>query len=203
MQRRNHVLEQMKTRAAASSPGKDHTAAEYDAAKARAADPHARRRRRRGRRRTSSGRSASSSARSCAARRTRRPARRSTPAATRSSRPLDWEMQQTVEKWLYAVDPRDPPQDARRRSGRTLGIPKSEYGWLQQPARREHPQRRGRRHGLPDRPGPRLRRQRRLLPRGHGQEVPAPVRRHVRRASASRDRRSSRSTTSSASTTTR
>ena len=88
-------------------------------------------------------------------------------------------MQQTVEKWLYAATRVTHLKNA----GADLEGPRHPRIGVRlaaQPARLEHPQRRGRDHRLPDRPGPRLRRQRRLLPRGHG-EVPAPVRRHVRR----------------------
>ena len=86
------------------------------------------------------------------------------------------------------VAPRVDPDHSSQEPDRGLGAARDPQGGVRlarEPSRREHPQRRGGRHGLPNGPGPRLRRQRRLLPRGHD-EVPAPVRRPVGRLPAAR-----------------
>ena len=97
---------------------------------------------------------------------------------------LDYTMQKTVEKWVYvaarAPNAKDPsailaqPQDPQVRP---VLDPR--------PARPQHQQRRGRGRRLPDRRDPRLCRLGQLHVQGQ-QEVPAPVRRPVRRLAPAR-----------------
>ena len=84
---------------------------------------------------------------------------------------LDWEMQQTVEKWLYAAA--RAPQAENMRAGSSTGCehPRDRLELDQRASASANIHNaRGGDHRLPDRPGPRLRRQRRLL-RGRGTDT--------------------------------
>ncbi len=97
---------------------------------------------------------------------------------------LDYRMQRIVEKWVYAAaivpnsrEPQHDPQEPRD--------PAQRVGLDHRPRRAQPAQRGGRRRGLPDRRGPRLLGFRVLHGQGQ-QEVPAPVRRPVRRLAPAR-----------------
>ena len=97
---------------------------------------------------------------------------------------LDYRMQRIVEKWVYAAaivpNSRKPTTILKNRE-----IPRSEWGWITGLAGHNlHNAAAGRRR-LPDRRGPRLLGVRVLHGQGQ-QEVPAPVRRPVRRLSPAR-----------------
>ena len=153
VQRRNKVLDLMKTRSALT--GAKHTAAEYEAAKDEpvilapqvAADwkaPHF-------------------------VWQVRQAARRDALPGDPGRLPtvdtggykvittLDWKMQQTAEKWVY-VAARAPELPRTRRRSWQPQDPGLGTVLDHRPARQEHPQRGRRGHRLPDRPGPRLRR---------------------------------------------
>ena len=97
---------------------------------------------------------------------------------------LDWTMQKATEKWVYvaarAPNAKDPTAAARQPQDPALGAVVDPG-----PARPQHQQRRGSRRGLPDRRDPRLRRIGQLHLEGQ-QEVPAQVRRAVRRLAPAR-----------------
>ena len=113
---------------------------------------------------------------------------------------LDARMQGTAEKWLkaYVIAPNQGSKQATIDYLAGLGITVNVgpvrllpdrraqpfHGQRQRPAQQQHAQRRAHGGRLPDRPGPRLRRQRRLLREarpGSGAARPEPVRPPVRR----------------------
>ena len=97
---------------------------------------------------------------------------------------LDWTMQKTAEKWVYvaarAPNAKNPSAHPRQPQDPALGAVLDPG-----PARPQHQQRGGRGRGLPDRRDPRLRRVGQLHLEGQ-QEVPAAVRRPVRRLAPAR-----------------
>ena len=90
--------------------------------------------------------------------------------------------------------PRTRTRRTRRRSCASRKIPAKARSWILGLRGHNINNAAARGDGLPDRRGPRLRRVGELHLQGQ-QEVPAPVRRPVRRLAPARDRRSSRSTT--------
>jgi membrane peptidoglycan carboxypeptidase len=126
--RRNFVLEQMKIPSRSVLSGKDHTAAEYDAAMREPliltpqATPPMKAPHFVWQVRTALGAllCGEEDAETCEAVDT---------GGYKVTTSLDWEMQQTVEKWLYAST-RVTHLKTPAPVWEDLGIPKSEYGWL-------------------------------------------------------------------------
>ena len=99
---------------------------------------------------------------------------------------LDWKMQATTEKWLYAAARAPNLREHPTRASRTLKIPAKDWGWLKNLRGKNIHNAAVGGHGLPDRPGPRLRGLGQLHRAGH-EEVPAAVRRPVGRLAPARD----------------
>ena len=189
VQRRNFILDQMTDRLTSRAElGRRPRSRRLRARPSSRADhPRARSSASTGAPRTSSGRSATSWARSCAAGRRRTTAPRSTRAATRSRRRSTGRCSRRPRSGCTRPPRRAQPARTRRR---TLEEPRrsrtSDWGWIANlDGRNIHNAAVGG-HRLPDRPGPRLRRQRRLLRGARRQEVPAPVRRPRRRLAPAR-----------------
>ena len=194
--RRNYVLDLMKTRSVLS--GTKHTVAEYEAAKGEPVDPRARRRRQlAGAALRVAG---PQPARRDPVRHVGRQCKDIDTGGYRVTTTLNWKMQPTVEKWLYAARSRPNMPGTRRKLLKRLKIPRTDWSWIQNLRGTNIHNGAGRGHGLPDGRGPRVRRLAPATPRTATRSS-SPSSTSCATAGASRDRRSSRSTTSSASRT--
>ena len=138
VQRRNFILDLMKTRSVA------HRAASYTDARLRGRQDRARRSSPRrsptsGARRSSCGRCATSSARSCAA--TPSECEKIDTGGYQVTTTLDYRMQRIVEKWVYAAAIVPNSRRTHDKILKNRGIPRSEWGWILGLARPQHPQR--------------------------------------------------------------